>query len=75
LCNEEPQPKLFFQGGTFSGLKGFLSPPSLSHSCKKQKIIPGMYWKAFFICGEILGSIKAKRNMSQHDDAMMDQEQ
>jgi hypothetical protein len=34
-----------------------------------------MYWKAFFICGEILGSIKAKRNMSQHDDAMMDQEQ
>jgi hypothetical protein len=34
-----------------------------------------MYWKAFFICGEILGSTKAKRDMPQHDDAMMDQEQ
>jgi hypothetical protein len=34
-----------------------------------------MYWKAFFICGETLDSIKAKRDMPQHDDAMMDQEQ
>jgi hypothetical protein len=34
-----------------------------------------MYWKAFFISGEMLGSIKGKRDMPQHDDAMMDQEQ
>jgi hypothetical protein len=31
--------------------------------------------RPFFICGEILGSIKAKRDMPQHDDVMMDQEQ